>query len=88
LAVSSVRFLGGAAVWSELRKLPEIAAISSTAAMNAPSLAFDGLLKPLTFLTNCNEAARIFCHRRLEASILIRVANESEELTIVAVAMR
>jgi hypothetical protein len=52
LAVSSVRFLGGAAVWSELRKFPEIAAISSTAAMNAPSLAFDGLLKPLTFLTN------------------------------------
>lgn len=35
------------------------AAISSTAVRNAVSLAFDGLLKSLTFLTNCNEAARI-----------------------------
>src|SRR5580704_4080395 len=26
--------------------------------MNAASLAFDGLLKPLIFLTNCSEAAR------------------------------
>jgi hypothetical protein len=34
-------------------------AISSTAAKNTASLAFDGLLKPLTFLTNCNDAARI-----------------------------
>src|SRR5687767_1940768 len=60
LTASSARFLGGALVSSELRRLPEIAAISSTAARNAASLAFDGLLKPLTFLTNCNEAARIF----------------------------
>ena len=59
MAASSVRFLGGAFVSSELRRLPEIAAISSTAARNAAPLAFDGLLKPLTFLTNCNEAARI-----------------------------
>ena len=59
LAASSVRFLGGAFVSSELRRLPEIAAISSTAARYAAPLAFDGLLKPLTFLTNCNEAARI-----------------------------
>jgi len=59
LAASSVRFLGGALVSSELRRLPEIAAISSTAARKAASLAFDGLLKPLTFLTNCNETARI-----------------------------
>ena len=29
------------------------------AAWNAASFAFDGLLKPLTFRTNCNEAARI-----------------------------
>ena len=58
LAASSVRFLGGAFVSSDLRRLPEIVAISSTAARNAASLAFDGLLKPLTFLTNCNEAAR------------------------------
>ena len=28
------------------------------AAMNAASFALDGLLKPLIFLTNCNEAAR------------------------------
>ena len=59
LAISSVRFLGAAFVSSELRRLLETAAISSTAARNAASLAFDGLLKPLTFLTNCNEAARI-----------------------------
>ena len=59
LVASSARFLGGAFVSSELRKLPEIAAISSTAATNAASLAFDGLMKPLSFLTNCNEAARI-----------------------------
>ena len=59
LAASSVRFLGGAFVSSELRSLPEIAAISSMAARKAASLAFDGLLKPLTFLTNCKEAARI-----------------------------
>ena len=37
----------------------EIAAIPSTAARNAVSFAFDGLLKPLTFRTNCSEAARI-----------------------------
>src|SRR2546430_16587329 len=59
LAASSVRFLGGAFVSSDLRRVLEMAAISSTAARNAASLAFDGLLKPLTFLTNCNEAARI-----------------------------
>jgi hypothetical protein len=59
MAASSVRFLGGAFVASEPRRLLEIAAISSTAASNAASLTFDGLLKPLSFLTNCNEAARI-----------------------------
>ena len=59
LAISSVRLRGGAFVSSELRKLQETAAILSTAARNAASLAFDGLLKPLTFLTNCKEAARI-----------------------------
>ena len=42
-----------------LRRLAALAAISSTAARNAGSLAFDGLLKPLTFLTNCNDAERI-----------------------------
>jgi hypothetical protein len=59
LAISSVRLRGGAFVSSELRKLQETFAILSTAARNAASLAFDGLLKPLTFLTNCKEAARI-----------------------------
>jgi hypothetical protein len=34
-------------------------AMSSTAASKAPSLARDGLLKPLIFLTNCSDAARI-----------------------------
>ena len=33
-------------------------AISSTAARNEPSLAFEGLLKPLIFRTNWREAAR------------------------------
>ena len=33
-------------------------AISSTAERNEPSFAFDGLVKPLIFLTNCKEAAR------------------------------
>jgi len=31
----------------------------STAARNAPSFALDGLLRPLIFLTNCSDAARI-----------------------------
>src|SRR6266480_6453452 len=59
LAASSVRFFGGAFVSSELRRVLVTAAISSTAARNAASLAFDGLLKPLTLRTNCSEAARI-----------------------------
>ena len=36
-----------------------MAVTPSTAAMNAASFALDGLLKPLTFRTNCSEAARI-----------------------------
>ena len=59
LAASSARSFGGAFVSSELRRVLVVAAISSTAARNAASLAFDGLLKPLTLRTNCNEAARI-----------------------------
>src|SRR5438270_8763377 len=58
-AASSSRFLGNAFVWSELRRRVEISAISSTAARNEPSFALDGLLKPLIFLTNWSEAARI-----------------------------
>jgi hypothetical protein len=59
LAASSARFLGGAFVSSEFRRFLETAAISSTATRNAASLTFDGLWKPLTFLTNCSEAVRI-----------------------------
>ena len=59
LKANSARFLGGAFVRSELRNFPETVDISSTAATNAASFAFDGLLKPLTFRTNCNAAARI-----------------------------
>ena len=59
LAASFARFLGGAFVSSAFKRFPETAAISSTAARNAASLAFEGLLKPLTFLTNCRAAARI-----------------------------
>src|SRR5271166_5250006 len=58
-AASSSRFFGGALVSSERRRLAEIPAISSTAARNDASLAFDGLLKPLIFLTNWSDAARI-----------------------------
>ena len=36
-----------------------MAATSSTAAAKAASFAFDGLLKPLIFLTYCRDAARI-----------------------------
>jgi hypothetical protein len=57
----SARFFGEAFVSSERRRWPEMAVISSTAAKKAASLAFDGLLKPLIFLTNCSEAARISC---------------------------
>src|ERR1700693_5644375 len=58
LAASSSRFFRGAVVSSEWRRRSEMAAISSTAARNEASLAFDGLLKPVIFLTNCSEAAR------------------------------
>jgi len=59
LAASSSRFLGSAFVSSELRSLLETVATPSTAARKAFSLILDGLLKPLTFLTNCSAAARI-----------------------------
>src|SRR5258708_23666791 len=57
-AASSSRFFGGAVVSSERRSRIDTPATSSTAAKNTPSFAFDGLLKPLIFLTNCSEAAR------------------------------
>src|SRR5580692_12457024 len=56
-AATSSRFLGGAVVSSERIKRADTPAISSTAAKNAASFACDGLLKPVIFLTNCNEAA-------------------------------
>ena len=59
LAASSSRFLGGALVSSEWRNRAETPATSSTAARNAASFAFDGLVNPLIFLTNCRDAARI-----------------------------
>lgn len=59
LAVSSPRLLGGAFVASEVKRVLEAFATSSTAAKNTASLAFDGLLKPLTFRTNCSAAALI-----------------------------
>src|SRR5271165_1522804 len=58
-AASSSRFFGSALVSSERRRRVETWAISSTAARNGPSLGFEGLLKPLIFLTNWSEAARI-----------------------------
>src|SRR6266852_8231933 len=57
-AASSSLFLGGAVVSSERRSRIDTPATSSTAAKNDSSFAFDGLLKPLIFLTNCSEAAR------------------------------
>src|SRR5216683_2254241 len=84
-AASSSRFLDSAFVSSEPRRRAEIPAISSTAAMNEASFAFDGLLKPLIFLTNCSDAARtssavtggsklkrilIFLHIRYDLKIL------------------
>src|SRR2546427_9300978 len=57
-AACSSRFFGGAFASSEWRRRVEMRAISSIAARNDASFAFDGLLKPLIFLTNWSEAAR------------------------------
>src|SRR5690348_7609988 len=59
VAACSSRFLGGAVVSSARRRRAETPATSSMAARKAASFAFDGLVKPLIFLTNCSEAARI-----------------------------
>jgi len=59
LATSSSRFLGRAFDSSDASKRPEIWATASTAEKNAASFAFDGLVNPLIFLTNCSDAARI-----------------------------
>jgi hypothetical protein len=52
LAASSSRFFGGAVVSNERKSRFETWPISSIARSNAASFAFDGLLKPLIFLTN------------------------------------
>src|SRR6202035_2127680 len=57
-AASSSRLLGAALVSSDRRRRVETAATSSTAARKAGSFAFEGLLKPLIFLTYWSEAAR------------------------------
>src|SRR5208337_5460665 len=57
LAASSSRFFGGAVVSRDWRSRADTAATSSTAVRKKTSLAFDGLLKPLIFLTNCSDAA-------------------------------
>src|ERR1700737_81601 len=58
-AASSSRFFGGAFVSRERSSRVDAVATSSMAAANDASLAFDGLLKPVIFLTNCSDAARI-----------------------------
>jgi hypothetical protein len=58
-AASSSRFLGGAVVSRERSKRFEMAVTSSTVARKISSLAFEGLLKPVIFLTNWSEAARV-----------------------------
>ncbi len=59
LAASSSRFFGGELASSERKRVAETSAISSTAAKNEASFAFDGLLNPVIFRTNWIEADRI-----------------------------
>src|SRR5258708_1677998 len=58
-AASSSRSLGGALVSSDCSSFVETAVISLTAVTKAAMLACEGLLNPLSFLTNCKAAARI-----------------------------
>jgi hypothetical protein len=58
-AATFSRFLGAADVSSTAIKALERAVISSTARVNASSLAAEGLLKPLIFRTNCRAALLI-----------------------------
>src|ERR1700681_263788 len=51
-SASSSRFFGGAFVSRDRRRREQARATSSIAATKLASLAFDGLLKPLIFLTN------------------------------------
>ena len=56
-AASSSRVFGAPVVSRARKRRADTAAISSTAARNAASLAFDGLPKPLILRTNWSEAA-------------------------------
>src|SRR5262249_4031757 len=58
LAASSSRFRGGAVVCKASRRRVAAPATSASAKLKACSLALEGLLKPLIFLTNCIEDAR------------------------------
>ena len=58
-AATSSRLRGAALVDNESIKRRATAAVSSIARSNAASFAFDGALNPLSFRTNCSEAARI-----------------------------
>src|SRR5262249_23715326 len=57
-AASTSRSRGGADVVNESTSVRATAATSSTARVNASSLAFDGFVNPLIFRTNCSDAAR------------------------------
>jgi hypothetical protein len=84
LAASSSRFLGGAVVSSDRSNRMETPATSSTAAANASSFAFDGLLKPVIFLTNCSEAARtsgsVTGGSKLKSVLMFRHMRESPHI--------
>lgn len=58
LIASSSRSRGGADVTRESMSFRAISETSSTARSNAAWFAFEGLVKPLSFLTNCTDAAR------------------------------
>lgn len=58
-AASSSRVLAGAVVSRECSNLVAAADTSSIARSNAFSFTFEGWLKPLSFRTNCIDAARI-----------------------------
>lgn len=57
--ISSSRLRGGALVWSEWINRCAAAVTSSTARLNAASLAREGLVAPLSLRTNCSADARI-----------------------------
>src|SRR5260370_23731693 len=54
-----MRVYGAAVDARAARSRPEILAMAATAEVNAAWFALDGLWKPLIFLTNCRDAARI-----------------------------